>query len=221
MYTLLTVSPELLKQIFSASDTVQDALNFAASSQYLRAVWLEHSDLIIEDILKPLIPAYAEAINLAITETRLSLSLEVDPPLRSCLGPLVLNADLCASACTAYAGAREDDPLPEASCYFMRRIGLGLNHSSFREDLYSELRSATKERLLIPARMSHWLFNKASLTEQIRQGIENEDYDCYRGDVYDDEDVPWSYADYAVGAALCDIDFGTNNLPTAIQGQGY
>lgn len=157
MSHLLILSPELLKQIFSASDTVQDALSLAATSQYLRAVWLEHSDLIIEDILKPSIPAYAEAVSLAITETRLSLSLEVGPHLRRCLGPLLLNADLCASACTAYAGARDDDPLPQLPYYLMRRFGLGLNHPSFREDLYSELRSATREKLLLLASLSHWV----------------------------------------------------------------
>lgn len=221
MSSLLTLSPEILKQIFSASDTVQDALNAATTSQYLRAVWLEHSDLIIEDILKPLIPAYAEAINLAITETRLSLSLEADPPLRNCLGRLLHNVDLCASACTAYAGAHKDDPLPEASFYPMRRIGLGLNHLNFRENLYSELRSATRGKLLLLARLSHWMFNKASFAEQVRQGVESEDYDWRLGDLNNHEDVPWSYADYAVGAAICDIDLGTNNLLTAIQGQGY
>ena len=66
--------------------------------------------------------------------------------------------------------------------------------------------------------ISRFLLLNAGLAEQIIQGVEPEDYDKIR-DVYRETARKWDYAHYCISnGAICDIDRGTNNLPTTIQG---
>lgn len=217
MSGLLTLSPELLVQVFTASETIRDALRLSATTRHLRAVWLEHSVQIIEGVLKPSIPAYDEAVALTVLETRVQSSPEHDPTLRLCLPALLRNADLCASVCLGHSLAREDKPSPPASYYFLRRLALAFDHHQLRDDFYHEIRGMSRDALSICCNISHWLLGDASLAEQIRQGVEAEDYDHIR-DMYNERDNKWDYADHVVYVAIGDIDFGTNNLPTVIQG---
>lgn len=218
MSSLLSLSTELLIQVLAASDTIPDALRLSATNRRLRDIWLEHSTQVIEAILSKSIPAYEDAVSLAATETRLQSSMDHEPSLLQCLPTLLRNADLCASACLAYSAFREDAPSPPTSYYYLRRVGLGYEYHQIRDDLYAELRATSREALVTHADMSHWLLLKASLAEQIRQGVEEEgynpDYDCYK-----DTESKWDYADYCLSSgAICDIDRGLNNLPIAIQG---
>ena len=62
--------------------------------------------------------------------------------------------------------------------------------------------------------MGRWLLLHASLAEQKRQGVEDEDYDDIR-DLYKETESKWDYAVYCISnGAIGDIDHGFNNLPT-------
>ena len=218
MSFLLTLSTELLIQVFAASDTKSVALRISVTNRRLHDIWLQHSTQITETILRASIPAYEKALDLAITETQLQSSSDKKPLLRDYLPTLLRNADLCASACLAFAAIRDDDPSPSASYYFLRRVGLGYEYPQIRDDLYAELRAMSRPALSRPAHMIHWLLLDASLAEQIRQGIEDEDYDEVR-DKYKETETKWDYAMYCISnGAIGDIDFGCNNLPRTIQG---
>lgn len=218
MAGLLTLSTELLMQIYCACDTVDDALHLSATNRRLQAIWLEHSNQVIEGILKPSIPAYEAAVDLAFTESRLQSSMRVSPSLYHSLPTLLRNVDLCKSACVAYSKFYEHDPLLAETYYFLRRMGLGLQYHQFRDDLYAELRAMSREPLARASKMCRWLLLKADLSEQIRQGVEDEDFDPIR-DAMKETESAWDYADYIVSnGALYDLEGGTNNLPLTIQG---
>ena len=71
---------------------------------------------------------------------------------------------------------------------------------------------------MLHASLSRFLLLDAGVEEQIRQGILPEDYDEIR-DLYRDIESKWDYLNYCIcSGAICDIDHGTNNLPTTIQG---
>ena len=157
---LIDLPAELLIQIFAASDAIPDALHLSATNRLLNAVWLEHSKPIIESILKPTLPAYDEAVQLAYTEVQLEStesSIDSSPSFRGCLPTLLRNADLCASVCLAYSPVCKDATLAAVSCYFLRRIGLGFIHYQLRDDIYLELRSMSTEELMHRHNLSDWL----------------------------------------------------------------
>lgn len=80
-------------------------MRLSSVNKQLRAVWLQHTDQIVEGIIKSTIPAAEQAIDFAMTETRLRNSLSNDerPLLRLWLPNLMRNAELYASAHAAYA----------------------------------------------------------------------------------------------------------------------
>jgi hypothetical protein len=218
MSVLLTLSTELLIQIFAASDKIPDALRLSATNRRLHDIWLEHSTQITEAILRRSIPAYEEALDLATTETQLQTSSDEKPSLHEYMPTLLRNADLCASACLAYSAFCEDAPSPPTSYYFLRRVGLGYEYHQIRDAVYTELRALSRETLMIHAALSRFLLLDAGIEEQIRQGILPDDYD-YAHDVYRDIESKWDYTDDCLSSgAIADIDRGLNNLPTIIQG---
>lgn len=218
MSVLLTLSTELVIQVYAASDNIPDALRLSAANRHLHNIWLEHSTQITEAILKASIPAYEKALDLAIIETQLQSSSDEKPSLREYLPTLLQNADLCASACLAYSTFRKDAPSPPTSYYFLRRVGLGYEYHQIRDTLYTELKATSREVLITHSDLSRFLLLEADVEEQIRQGILPEDYDEIR-DLYRDIESKWDYLDYCISnGAICDIDRGTNNLPTTIQG---
>lgn len=218
MSALLTLSTEIIIQVLAASDTISDALRLSATNRHLRDVWLEHSTQIIEAISRASIPAYEKALDLAITETQLQSSSNEKLSPRESLPTLLRNADLCASACLAYSDFCENAPSPPTSYYFLRRVGLGYEYYQIRDTLYTELRATPREILMTHADMSRWLLLDADTAEQIRQGVKPEDWNEIR-DLYRDIESKWDYSDYCIcSGAICDIDRGTNYLPTLIQG---
>lgn len=214
---LLSLSAELLVQIFAAGDAICDTLQLSATNRHLRDIWLEHSDVIIDGVLKPSIPGYKAATNLAVTESMLKSSIDHAPPLRRCLPSLLRNANLCNSACSAYSKSCEDDPSPARSYYFLRRVGLGFLYHQFRDELCLEVQAMPREPLAHASRMSYWLLLKADDAEQIRQGVKVDESGVW--DVMKDTDTAWDYANYVVSnGAIADLDRGTNNLPLTTQG---
>lgn len=218
---LIDLPAELLIQIFAASDAILDALHLSATNRLLNAVWLEHSKPIIESILKPTLPAYDEAVQLAYTEVQLEStesSIDSSPSLRECLPTLLRNADLCASVCLAYSPVCKDATLLAASYYFLRRIGLGFIHYQLRDDIYLELRSMSTEELMHRHNLSDWLDGPCnSWEEKVRQGV-REEWQYNEADILGDWETPWDYAEYVLWGALEDIREGCNHLLIMVEG---
>jgi hypothetical protein len=206
MSRLLTLPPELLMQIFAASDTILDALHLSATNRFLAAIWLEHSAQIIESILKRSIPAYNEAVTLAFLETRLQSSIAARLSLRRCLPLISRNGDLCASVCLAYSAVCEDNDtttLPE-SYYLLHRIGLESLHHQLRDNLYLELRAMSKEAPISPIGFGRWVWDHASWEEKVRQSVP-EEWQRDQKDVHCDWETTWDYADYVLTGPVDDI----------------
>lgn len=107
---ILSLSNELIINVFLTSPMVYNALRFSGANQLFRDIFIEHETLIIERVLHRQIPAYDDATALAITETRLldnemltNLSPRGRLPLRFCIPGLLRNAELASSACAECA----------------------------------------------------------------------------------------------------------------------
>lgn len=219
MPQLLELPTELLIQVFAASDTILDALHLSGTNRLLNAIWLEHSEPIIEGILEASLPAYNEAVQLAFLEIRLEStesSIDNPPTLRGCL-PILRNADLCASVCLAYSPVCKDAIPPAVSYYILRRTALGFIHYQLRDDIYLELRSMSIEALKIRHNLSDWLDEPSSWEEKVRQGV-REDWQYDEVDIRGDWETPWDYAEYVLTGAIDDIEQGMNHLSIVVEG---
>jgi len=220
MHQLLELPTELLIQIFSASDRILDTLHLSGTNRLLNAIWLEHSEPIIEGMLESSLPAYNEAVQLAFLETRLEStesSIDNPPTLRGCLPTLLRNADLCASVCLAYSPVCKDATLPAVSYYFLRRISLGFVHYQLRDGIYLELRSMSTEALMTRHNLSDWLEGPCGWEESVRQGV-REEWQRYQADINGDWETPWDYAEYVITGAIDDIKNDTDNLLIMVEG---
>lgn len=74
MPQLLELPTELFVQVFTASETILDALHLSGTHRLLNAIWLEHSEPFIVGILESFLPAYNEAVQLTVLEIRLELT---------------------------------------------------------------------------------------------------------------------------------------------------
>lgn len=231
---LLSLSNELLIQIFTACPTVQTAMRLSSVSKRLRAVWLQHTDQIVEDIIKSTSPAAEQAIDCAMTETRLRNSLGADgrPSLRLWLPNLMRDADLCASAHAACAAYVEPSnhlrktpmkfPSSPAHWYFLRRVRLAFEYPQLRDAVHAELLAASEETREKLFRFHWFLVGFASKEEVIRQGIPLDlrfpvpPYPDEGGnDMHED---PWRYCDDVICSARCYPTSGPDYLSLAIQG---
>jgi hypothetical protein len=231
---LLSLSNELLIQIFAACPTVQTAMQLSRVNKQLRSIWLQHTDLIVKDIIKSTIPAADLAIDFAITETRLRNSLGDDnhPPLSLWLPNLLRNADLCASAhaaCAAYVdppnSARKTPmtfPSSPAHWYLLRRVLLAFDYPQLRDGVHAELLTTSKEARENIFLFSWFLTDYCNMDEAIRQGMSREwRYPGPDGRPGDDDDMlqdAWSYQSDVICYARGDLTIRPHELSLAIQG---
>jgi hypothetical protein len=230
----LSLSNELLIQIFAACPTVQTAMHLSCVNKQLRSIWLQHTDLIVKGIIKSTIPAADLAIDFAITETRLQNSLGDDkqPPLSLWLPNLLRNADLCASAhaaCAAYVGPpdcvtkeRRTFPSSPAHWYFLRRVLLAFDYPQLRDGVHAELLTTPKEAREKIFRFHWFLLEYCSMDEAIRQGMSQEwRYPGPDGRWQDECDMyqdAWSYQSDVISYARGDLTINPDELSLAIQG---
>jgi hypothetical protein len=227
--TILSLSNELLINIFLASPTVHDALQLSGTSRLFRAIFLGHETLVMDGILRPQIPAFDDAAALAITETRLldkqilaSLSSDDHLPLRFCIPRLLRNAELASSACADCASwkwpewfHRRSDPLPRsspASYYFIQQVVLAYEYGQLRELLYQKLRTAPHEWTERQNEFAAYLTAYAELEEKHKHGIImiDDDWDpedCLREILNHDK---WEWAAEVIKAAAADNLHGCN-----------
>lgn len=237
MANLLSLSAELLVLIFSSSPTIQAATLFSSTSQRLRAVWLEHGDIIIASILKPKTPAYKDAVELAILEETWTSDVRpVNPiPIRSCLSRLLHNVDLASSATAAWNEhelcldnyLRRPPPRKytskHASYYLARRLLLARQRPESRPSILPPLFKAlitssigtlhTHDDLL-----SFLTLDGSTHEERLRHGIPKPEEEWSLYDVYDDvQNAPiirdeWDWVRNVLETALMDKLKGKNDL---------
>lgn len=75
---MLDLPPELVIQIFGTC-SIHDALHLAAANRQLHEVWLEHTNTIVDAILKRTVEEYDEAKKVALLETRYSENRDISP----------------------------------------------------------------------------------------------------------------------------------------------
>jgi hypothetical protein len=169
MTTLLSLPNELIIHIYTHAPTLQAAACLSAVNKRLRSVWLENTNLIAEAILKRQIPAYDDAVDVAILGADIYNSPKSpsknDYPLHLYVDRLLRNADLAASATNAWAADRgtlsaEDlatlhpydlsDASQHASYYLLRKIVVAYQHpvAQLRREMLTTLRATSKDQVL-------------------------------------------------------------------------
>lgn len=179
---LLTLSNELLIAILTACPDVPTAIALTSVNRRLRSIWLEHSGIIIETLLRPTIAAFDEALRLAKGELRLA-ELRLDQahvaaqgddgaygfPLRDCLPGLLRNAELSASAhraCTAHRPAnRRHYTSSPASYYFIRRLVLAYELKETRQWLLEELTAMSLDKAQEHVEFILFFFSRMDIAE--------------------------------------------------------
>jgi hypothetical protein len=143
MVGLLSLSNELLVQVFSSSDTIESAASLSSATKTLHSLWVEHNNQILTNILSARIIDYEAAVELAILEeiwakanVQLASSTSFRPPVRLYVAQLLHNAKLATSATVALKACYEDEypekynpsrpaiPACHVAYYQMRKIVL-------------------------------------------------------------------------------------------------
>jgi hypothetical protein len=184
MAALLALPNELIMWIYAKCPTVQDAASLSAANKQLYSIWLEKTDHIAEAILRPQIPAYAAAVELAILEeiwidgnTQLS-SIVGRPSIHFYFKRLLHIAD-CASNAATWWNAELDrteqgnwlDGQASTSAHtsycLLRKILLGAESSNPRlhEVIDLAICAASEEEIRIHEEMSDFLMDDAAYYE--------------------------------------------------------
>lgn len=248
MATLLSLSTELLIAIYSSSTTIQSAASLSSTDKRLRAIWLEHTDHIIAGILKARIPAFDNAVDLAIleeiwtdkdsTQAASPASKEIPTPLRKCLPRLLHNADLASSATAAWkvdlATIPPDHYLrrvsPTAShhsYYLMRKLLLARRNpkANLLRPLYLLLRTLSREVVQTYERFCSFLLGgNADHEVQLPHNIRKPEEEWTEADEFEDEHNgivlrdDWSWVGDVLDTAMMDDYHGRKNLEGLVLG---
>ena len=167
MATLLSLPNEMLICIYTNS-IIESAVSLSSVNRRLHSIWAKHADHVAEIILRRQIPAYQDAVDLAILEetlidkTQLALPTMNQVSVRLYLSRLVHNASFASSATSAwlaYVGDLGPDTCqarslrfisPHAAYYLMRKVVLSHQWRSKRLDkhLYSTLEALSKDAIM-------------------------------------------------------------------------
>lgn len=226
MANLLCLSNELLIAIYSSSSTLQFAAALSGANKRLRAIWLEHTDHIVTEILKSHIEAYEDALELATLEETWTTDSPATTPvsIRQCLPRLLHNADLAASMAMHWKNKHSTDDgeksesttstSAQASYYLMRKLLLARRHpeANLLRSLYTSLRILPEESLDVHEDFSDWLLHSGPSNDDAKasHGIlkPEEEWDEYdkveyreRGCVNWDD---WEWVGEVFEGAACD-----------------
>lgn len=221
MVNLLSLPNEMLICIYEHSSTVESAVSLSSVNRRLRSVWLNHTDHIAEAILRRQIPAYQDAVDLAVLEetlidkTRLALPMTNQIPVRHYLSRLLRNASLASSATAAWAaceGGHASDRYqaklvhisPQAVYYLMRKIFFSHRWRSKCLDshLYSTFDALSKDAMMpIDNFLCFLTSTYADYDERLKHGIPKPEEDWTEEDEWKDEEnghvntEDWEYLD--------------------------
>jgi hypothetical protein len=182
MTTLLSLPNELIIHIYTHAPTLQAAACLSAVNRRLRSVWLENTNQIAEPILRRQIPAYDEAVDVAILEAEIYDSphspAKNDYPLHLYVNRLLNNASLASSAVTAWVADARDEPYPEesqahSSYYLMRKLRFEYDHphAELRQEIFLLLETSSYKVLDLHDTFTGFLLGpNCSDEERRRQG---------------------------------------------------
>jgi hypothetical protein len=197
MPDILSLPNKMIMNIFTlASSTAEDAARTASSHRKFRAIWLEHGNIILKDILGD---AWNDAFDLAVYESWLLadqnftdiVSSGRRTPLSFCLPRLLHNARLAESLkvnCLAWTKTfflyNHDRTHPErsrwvdnttilndispASYYLARLLVLARRHHVLREKLYAKVKAILRGRLNKDQELVAWFLYGAQCPHDIR-----------------------------------------------------
>jgi hypothetical protein len=150
MVGLLSLSNELLAQVFSSSDTIQSAATLSEVNKRMNSIWVTHSNQILTNILSTQIVEYNAAKDIAILEeiwikknAELASETSGRPRVRLYLSTLLHNAKLATQArkaCMLWLHERNPSYCPthcsfakyHVAYYQMRKIVLVLEYPEFQ-----------------------------------------------------------------------------------------
>ena len=228
MANLLSLPNEMLICIYTYNPTIESAVSLSSVNMRLRSVWLKHADHIAEIVLRRQIPAYQDAVDLAILEehltdrTRFALPAIDQVPVHLYLPRLLHNASLASSATSAWSAyigdlgpdvceARLRFISPHAAYYLMRKIVFSHRWGSKLLDchLYSTFETLSKDALMsIDDFLCFLTSSDADYDERLKHGIPKPEEDWIEEDEWKDEEnghvntEDWEYLDDVWDAAI-------------------
>jgi hypothetical protein len=217
MVGLLSLSIELLMNVFTSCTTIQSAASLSCVDKTLNSVWRKYNNHIATSILRQQIPEYKDAVNLAILEelwlngnSQLASKPFTKLPVRLYGKQLLKIAKLATSASAArVAYDKHVQIFPpnqislHAAYYLMRKIALAYLHpeAQLQDALCQALRSYSKEDLNRIDRFCEFLCGPLSEwtppedEDEWDEGGEQRDFGYVVGE-------PWQYVDRVIQAAL-------------------
>lgn len=181
MAKLTSLPRELLISLLEASPTVQDAARFSAVSKKTRAVWMSFGNQIANTILTPRVPAYEEAVKLAVAQTRfVDPSQMTSPAVWLWIPTLLQTHSLASSLCSKFQHWLDHLPRGNYRCslsftslyksyYTLRRLVFAYSNPPYRGELLSELQAASIESVRTHYEMCSFMYSWMDDDEQRRQ----------------------------------------------------
>lgn len=237
MAALLSLPNELILDIYTSMPDLESAARLSSVNKRLRNIWLENDNQIADAILRPQIPDYEDAVELAILEETVGNDAQLSHvkgqiPTRFYLRRLLTNANLASSAVTAWthwmANLTADNyrhhmsyTSPYASYYLMRKIVLAHQHPEARlqQALYATLRTESYDAVLTHSGLNEFL------TGRFDHDIESERHGIFKSeeDWTEEEEMmhemnysvleeEWNYVSDVLHAAMQEKVHGYQNL---------
>lgn len=229
MAKLLSLPNEMLVCIYTYSSTIESAVSLSSVNTRLRSVWLKHADHIAEIVLRRQIPAYQDAVDLAILEEHLTDQTQFALPATGLvsvglyLSRLLHNADLASSATSAWSAYLErlgpdtcharsfHNVSLHAAYYLMRKVVFSYQWRSKPLDrhLYSTFDALSYDAMIsIDDFLCFLTSSYADYDERLKHGIPKPEEDWTEEDKWKDEEnrhvvtEDWEYLDDVWDAAI-------------------
>lgn len=236
MAAFLSLPSELILDIYTRISTLDCAARLSSTNKRLRSVWLENDSRIAEAILRPRVPSYEDAVELAILETLINETqlsgVKKQTSVCFYVRRLLHNASLASSATTAWTRWLADVPTHDhrhqttytslhASYYLMRKILLAHQHpeSRLHKTLFSILRALSRDTALMYSEFNDFLLGPFG------DEIESEQHGIFKNEEYwtEEEEMEyemgshvvveeWKYVGDVLDAAMLDKVHGYQKL---------
>lgn len=244
MSGLSSLPVELLVHIFESATRLRDAAALSEADKRLHDIWNERNDQIVAAVLQCQIPAFEDALGLALAEASIEALPPSNPdtidailyitgklPLRTHVRRLLENAQLADSATCVWsawiAGLKPSNyrrrlkyGSPHASYYLIRKLVLSsrCRYARLRDELYSRLNECPEEDLNTHDELCTYLCGRCPDEERAKQGISRnkEDWSAIEELEQYANVEEWDHANEAVGATLRDRLHGTETLKSII-----
>lgn len=237
MAAFLSLPNELILEVYTRTSTLKCAARLSSTNKWLRSIWLENDIRITEGILRPHIPSYEDAEELAILEETVINNIQLSRaksriPICFYVRRLVHNASLASSAATAWTRWLAGLPAHNyrhqrnytslyASYYLMRKILLAHQYpeSQLHQALFSTLHAASRDAVLTHTEFSSFLLGYfGDEIESQRHGIFKNEEDWTEEDEMEHEMgsnvivEEWGYVGDVLHAAMLDKVHGYQKL---------